>query len=407
MHEVLSEHDRRRTYVFSSHFYTRLAKPYSSTSSSNVEGVSMCRQRYAGVQRWTKNINIFEKDFVVVPINEHAHWFVAIICFPRMVVNTLQLHNEDSHNEEIKKPCILIFDSLYGTRTSQVAKILKGYLYYEYISKMRKCKSFSKIFLPTAYPIVPKQSNVTDCGLFLLQYVETFFKDPIRNFTLPLRDLKDWFDPIVIRRKRKEIVILIGRLAKDFHKDENFELPDIVVDDHKVAKSTFNDDNKYTLSSKTLYKLKNIKSQPKNINVKSFYNLNINHSSSEKIEKPISMIKSNRLLVEDRENSSYADKKNNSLLFSHPAGMMSPPSEKVLNLIKSSVKQNKKSSIKDWLNSNKFEKTGTSSSNSFSSLSFEALKNDIKISPRTSYSDFLKAKRKFQEAEKRNYDSSD
>ena len=27
-------------------------------------------------------MNLFEKDFIVVPINEHSHWFVAVICFP-------------------------------------------------------------------------------------------------------------------------------------------------------------------------------------------------------------------------------------------------------------------------------------------------------------------------------------
>jgi sentrin-specific protease 7 len=27
-------------------------------------------------------VNLFEKDYVIVPINEQAHWFVCIICFP-------------------------------------------------------------------------------------------------------------------------------------------------------------------------------------------------------------------------------------------------------------------------------------------------------------------------------------
>jgi sentrin-specific protease 7 len=68
-HEVLGARDRHRTHIFSSHFYTRLAKPYTS-STSPTSDMSITRQRYAGVQRWTKDINIFEKDFVVVPINE-------------------------------------------------------------------------------------------------------------------------------------------------------------------------------------------------------------------------------------------------------------------------------------------------------------------------------------------------
>ena len=37
------------------------------------------------MKRWTRRVNIFEKDFVVVPINENFHWFLVIICFPGQV----------------------------------------------------------------------------------------------------------------------------------------------------------------------------------------------------------------------------------------------------------------------------------------------------------------------------------
>lgn len=36
------------------------------------------------MKNWTKNVNLFEKDFIIVPINESCHWFLAIICFPGM-----------------------------------------------------------------------------------------------------------------------------------------------------------------------------------------------------------------------------------------------------------------------------------------------------------------------------------
>jgi hypothetical protein len=37
------------------------------------------------VKNWTRNINIFEKDFVVIPINKSAHWYLAIICYPALL----------------------------------------------------------------------------------------------------------------------------------------------------------------------------------------------------------------------------------------------------------------------------------------------------------------------------------
>lgn len=58
MLEGLSETNKKRTHIFSSHFYTRLAKS------------TVPEDRFAGVQRWTKDINIFEKDFIIIPVNE-------------------------------------------------------------------------------------------------------------------------------------------------------------------------------------------------------------------------------------------------------------------------------------------------------------------------------------------------
>lgn len=43
-------------------------------------------------------MNLFEKDFVIVPINENAHWFLAIICFPG--VNGSQTWDGKQYNEE-------------------------------------------------------------------------------------------------------------------------------------------------------------------------------------------------------------------------------------------------------------------------------------------------------------------
>ena len=37
------------------------------------------------MKRWTRKVNIFEKDFVVVPINENSHWYLSIICYPGQV----------------------------------------------------------------------------------------------------------------------------------------------------------------------------------------------------------------------------------------------------------------------------------------------------------------------------------
>lgn len=67
--EVLSESDQHRTHVFSSYFYKRLTSPHAQAVESNVP-LSPAAKRHARVQKWTKNVNIFEKDFIIIPINE-------------------------------------------------------------------------------------------------------------------------------------------------------------------------------------------------------------------------------------------------------------------------------------------------------------------------------------------------
>ncbi|KAK2579020.1 hypothetical protein KPH14_002814 [Odynerus spinipes] len=305
--EVLSESDQHRTHVFSSYFYKRLTSPHAQAGESAVP-LSAAAKRHARVQKWTKNVNIFEKDFVVIPINEHAHWFLAIICFPGLVgkvsVNSKNTKEDDVHktvqkskrlkdlklqavtigsttitpvtttitidqgddgserdeaegddeememdsddeeepegqendkNQEtdqavpqkdtVKVPCILIFDSLAGASRCRVVATLRDYLSCEHVAKMGIEKTFSKDTIKGASPKVPQQSNFTDCGLYVLQYVESFFKDPIKDYTLPIKTLKNWFEEIVVTRKREEISKLLIKLMNATKGDRNITLP--------------------------------------------------------------------------------------------------------------------------------------------------------------------------------------
>ncbi|KAL0259087.1 hypothetical protein SLS55_006592 [Diplodia seriata] len=59
-----------KVYWFNTYFYSTLTKLAKGQKAIN----------YAGVQRWTSKIDIFSYDYVVVPINEDQHWYLAIIC---------------------------------------------------------------------------------------------------------------------------------------------------------------------------------------------------------------------------------------------------------------------------------------------------------------------------------------
>ncbi|XP_063379205.1 uncharacterized protein LOC134666031 isoform X1 [Cydia fagiglandana] len=312
VHDVLTHIQREKTHIFSTFFYKRLTtKPSKVNKSSNPHewdnSLTPAQKRHARVKTWTKNVNIFEKDFIVVPINENCHWFVAIICFPTiegcrsMIDNrtvtpqeirkrerrsSMQIGNTtitpltkqeqltlscdsdnlserdeaeaeesdldmqcDSDEEEaeaaaaapekkveappptktepIKQPCILIFDSLAGASRSRVVATLRDYLTCEYQAKLSATKVFNKDNIKGSCPKIPQQNNFTDCGLYLLQYVEQFFKDPVKDYALPIKQLANWFDEIVVTRKREEISLLLKALMNRYNPDSHLTLPDI------------------------------------------------------------------------------------------------------------------------------------------------------------------------------------
>ncbi|KAF2801762.1 cysteine proteinase [Mytilinidion resinicola] len=81
-----------QVHLFNTYFYETLSK-----KQKGVTGVN-----YKGVARWVKD-DIFSYDYVVVPVNEETHWYVAIICnLPNIEgVKTMATSADDSARPEI------------------------------------------------------------------------------------------------------------------------------------------------------------------------------------------------------------------------------------------------------------------------------------------------------------------
>ena len=148
--------------------------------------------------------------------------------------NTSTQNNSNSNNKStqqaIKQPLILIFDSLAGASRSRVVATLRDYLSCEY--KVKQAKAVPHIFnkdnMPGHCVKVPQQNNFTDCGLYLLQYVEQFFNDPIRDYRIPIKQLNNWFDTIIVTRKREDISELLKKLINEKNGgSQKLILPDI------------------------------------------------------------------------------------------------------------------------------------------------------------------------------------
>merc|ERR1711879_646975 len=91
-------------------------------------------------------------------------------------------------------------------------------------------KEFSTRTIPGCAPKVPQQPNLTDCGIYVCQNVETFFRSPIRDFTMPISSLQSWFPDSEPRVKRRHIAGIIRSLARVQNLDrlEQLVLPDLV-----------------------------------------------------------------------------------------------------------------------------------------------------------------------------------
>ncbi|XP_065444104.1 sentrin-specific protease 6 isoform X15 [Chrysemys picta bellii] len=395
--EKLKKEDADRIHVFSSFFYKRLNQR-ERRNLHETANLSVQQKRHGRVKTWTRHVDIFEKDFIFVPLNEAAHWFLAVICFPGLekpryepnphyhestpmqikassseresstpsplpneldsssqsspskstVKRTLNkklpvaltdtnremedseslycrrspcrgksgikkvnqidsdseeprtvesachkldhrtadengmqseyttavqpmdgLHkirlnysedstdgsklnedelidfSEDQDNQEDSsddgglvddncnselgqwhlkpniciQPCILLMDSLRGPSRSNVVKILREYLEVEWEVRKGSKRSFSKDVMKGSNPKVPQQNNFSDCGVYVLQYVESFFENPILNFELPM-NLTDWFPRPRMKTKREEIRNIILKLQEQQNKEK-------------------------------------------------------------------------------------------------------------------------------------------------------------------------------------------
>ncbi|KAF7795361.1 hypothetical protein EIP86_006518 [Pleurotus ostreatoroseus] len=97
-----------QVHIFNSFFYKKLqVKP-----GKREEG-------YQSVRKWTTKFDLFKKKYIVVPINEHLHWYLAIICNPEFVlqppppepakvashIRTRKRKREDANDDDIGVDC--------------------------------------------------------------------------------------------------------------------------------------------------------------------------------------------------------------------------------------------------------------------------------------------------------------
>lgn len=228
--EALSQ----QVHTMSTFFYETLMRPTDGKTSRK-------QINYPAVSKWTKSVDIFTRDFIIVPINESLHWYTLLIC--NLAALTLEkgpIEVDDSEDEDmldeqpsvpnddpsepskvilksdcltkatgddradseyeapksfkrgprkkasraqrkydIARPIIITLDSLDTGGRSSTASMLKDYIIEE--GRQKRSLEVDKLDIKgmTAKGI-PHQGNFYDCGLYVCLYLERFMSNPYK-----------------------------------------------------------------------------------------------------------------------------------------------------------------------------------------------------------------------------------
>ncbi|KAI3761743.1 hypothetical protein L1987_52165 [Smallanthus sonchifolius] len=227
--------ERHRHYFFNSFFFRKLADPDKDPLDASKGGVA-----YQRVKKWTRKVNLFEKDYVFIPVNYNYHWSLIVMCH----LGEVATYKDEDVNESMKVPCVLHMDSIRGSHTG-LQGLVQSYLKEEWKARQHVApediaSKFDNLRFISLE--LPQQQNSFDCGLFLLHYVELFLEQAPMHFN-PFKISKsfdflnvDWFPPAEASLKRVVIQKLIC---------------DLLENPHQESLSTVGDDQQCHLSSLT------------------------------------------------------------------------------------------------------------------------------------------------------------
>ncbi|KAF1347258.1 cysteine proteinase, partial [Lizonia empirigonia] len=153
--------------------------------------------------------DVFDYDYIVVPINEGHHWYLAIICNISNIARKPAI--SPAFRRDPSKPVIIILDSLGGPH-SNATRALREWLQMEGLQRRGLDVEIDNKGYYAKASQVPMQPNLDDCGLYVLGYVQQFFKNPDEFKDKLLAGMmsaeEDWPDmhPPRMRKKIRELI---------------------------------------------------------------------------------------------------------------------------------------------------------------------------------------------------------
>ena len=84
---TLPEHLQEEIQIFPTSFYKRLCDvEHTIKGGMNITGMTHSEKMHLGVQKWTKNQDIFKKKLLLFPVCRSAHWFLIVVLLPELLL---------------------------------------------------------------------------------------------------------------------------------------------------------------------------------------------------------------------------------------------------------------------------------------------------------------------------------
>lgn len=161
---LLNDEQQKKVHIFDTFFVQAIQKRQSDY-----------------IQRWLWNI--FDNDYLMIPVNLGSHWFLMIIIHP------------NKFDSEDHSTCIQVMDSM-GVNY-EIDKKEKWYTDLLFFLQAAVAVNKHKVLNQPSesFPIVPidveLQKNSTDCGIHLLMNAEKFLIEKYHTFSCQLSRMSD------------------------------------------------------------------------------------------------------------------------------------------------------------------------------------------------------------------------
>nr|CAB3478233.1 unnamed protein product [Digitaria exilis] len=207
---------RRDLYMFNTYFYSKLENALSTLGNRDSQ--------FSKLRRWCRNVDIFKKSYLILPINETSipvyhdiiyngycivimiirmHWSLIIVCMPTkgadsgpmmLHLDSLGLHNSQNIFDIVARYLFMSFNiitailekngGIYGRILLMIFHFQGRYgSVFREILKGKRLRQEAWNSSYSSFFNVPRQQNEYDCGLFMLYYIDKFIQQAPERLT--------------------------------------------------------------------------------------------------------------------------------------------------------------------------------------------------------------------------------